>query len=117
MRYSAIDLLGTLGCTDDKLSKMLMLEKCKFIPLMAKLLKQLKDDVPLRILITRAINNFIISNTQMLLSDNDLLEELVSYIEVAVDEPGKCSSEQLHLAQRSLFVMKTALYLAHIGQK
>ena len=74
LRFSAIDLLGTLGCTDDKLSKMLMLEKCKFIPLMAKLLNQLKDDVSLRILITRAINNFIISNTQMLLSEHTLLE-------------------------------------------
>ena len=31
LRYSALDLFGTLGCTDDRTSKMIMLEKHKFM--------------------------------------------------------------------------------------
>ena len=60
LRYSAIELFGTLGSTKDNLAKMIILEKKRFISMLAGILiNETEGDYPMKILIIRAINNFI----------------------------------------------------------
>jgi hypothetical protein len=84
LRYSALDLFGTLGCTDDRTSKMIMLEKHKFMPLLAKLLRE--TDPTMQALVLRAINNFINVKMTELLKEETLMADLCGFVDVVLGD-------------------------------
>ena len=136
LRYSAIELFGTLGSTKDNLAKMIILEKKRFISMLAGILiQETEGDYPMKILILRAINNFIFQNAKDLIKEAQLIKELQKYIDVVLDyQKGRKEAEekggeetplasvtitddQQQLAARSLFVIKTSLNQSTYSQK
>lgn len=61
---------------------MIMLEKHKFMPLLASLLR--KTDSTMKALVLRAINNFINANASALLKEETLLPDLCGFIDAVL---------------------------------
>ena len=96
---------------------MIILEKYKFIPLLSNLLidKITVGDYHMKILILRAINNFINMNARDLLKDKQPLQEILKYIDEVINPNDRkpILDEQI-IAIRSLFIIKTSLFMANI---
>lgn len=69
----------------------------------------------MKILILRAINNFINMNARDLLKDKQPLQEILKYIDEVINPNDRkpILDEQI-IAIRSLFIIKTSLFMANI---
>jgi len=82
LRFSAIDLFGTLGGTEEKLGKQMLLEKYRFIPKLSKIfIDQDSNDFEMKMIASRAINNFIHRNQRDFLKETELIHCLCENID------------------------------------
>lgn len=100
-----------LAKTDERISKQVLMEKYKFIPLLSDILiKESEADFELKIMTVKTANNLIYNNTQVIVKEKELMHELVKYIEKIL-KPDMLSEEEKTLGYTCLGWFQTALQI------
>ena len=100
----------------------MLLEKYKFIPILSKVFIDKEcDDFEMKMVASRAINNFIHRNQKDFLKETDLIKQLCEYVDKCLQPPEEeidinskidirlNDDRTLKLATRSLQLIKTSV--------
>ena len=79
-----------MGGTEEKLGKQMLLEKHKFIPKLAKIfIDPDSEDFEMKMIASRAINNFIHRNQRDFLKEVELIKTLCENIDKSLKPPAE----------------------------
>lgn len=87
LRYSAVALLTVLAGSENKIIKDQILEQHKYIQTLPKILiQETENDIPLKLVLVTAIQNFVNGKPKDFLKEQELIQELCKYIDAFLDD-------------------------------
>lgn len=110
LRFKSLDLLRILGKTDERICKQKLMEKYRFIPLIAELLIYQSDskDVELRTILIKAANNLIYNNSSAIAMEVGLIKEVIKIGDTLLDTNALLSDDEKELYTICLIFIQTA---------